>query len=145
MSEGNRLKAMAHANSYYLFFGMDKENLKKLLEVYEMLGEEEDIVNPANELIKEGQILKLAARNTSAQERYLFLVSIVSESSLIVTGNAIYIKLFLVFSEVFLCECYIHLCQCHDPKVWTEAHGSSFGQGNLEQQFLVETECLDPF
>nr|XP_014348103.1 PREDICTED: FYVE, RhoGEF and PH domain-containing protein 4 isoform X2 [Latimeria chalumnae] len=49
------------------------ENLKKLLEVYEMLGEEEDIVNPSNELIKDGQILKLAARNTSAQERYLFL------------------------------------------------------------------------
>lgn len=45
-----------------------------MLEIYEMLGEEEDIVNPSNELIKEGQILKLAARNTSAQERYLFLV-----------------------------------------------------------------------
>lgn len=43
-----------------------------------MLGEEEDIVNPSNELIKEGQILKLAARNTSAQERYLFLVSMVA-------------------------------------------------------------------
>uniref|UniRef100_A0A8C5SYX2 FYVE, RhoGEF and PH domain containing 4 n=1 Tax=Laticauda laticaudata TaxID=8630 RepID=A0A8C5SYX2_LATLA len=55
------------------FILMKKENLKKLLEVYEMLGEEEDIVNPSNELIKEGQILKLAARNTSAQERYLFL------------------------------------------------------------------------
>lgn len=39
-----------------------------------MLGEEEDIVNPSNEFIKEGQILKLAARNTSAMERYLFLV-----------------------------------------------------------------------
>ncbi|KAM8974384.1 FYVE, RhoGEF and PH domain-containing protein 4 [Pelodytes ibericus] len=49
------------------------ENLKKLLMVYEMLGEEEDIVNPSNELLKEGQILKLAARNTSAQERHLFL------------------------------------------------------------------------
>lgn len=48
-----------------------------MLEIYEMLGEEEDIVNPSNELIKEGQILKLAARNTSAQERYLFLVSTV--------------------------------------------------------------------
>ncbi|KAL0612166.1 FYVE, RhoGEF and PH domain-containing protein 4 [Plecturocebus cupreus] len=52
-----------------------QENLKKLLEIYEMLGEEEDIVNPSNELIKEGQILKLAARNTSAQERYLFLAT----------------------------------------------------------------------
>ncbi|XP_029455888.1 LOW QUALITY PROTEIN: FYVE, RhoGEF and PH domain-containing protein 4 [Rhinatrema bivittatum] len=49
------------------------ENLKKLMEIYEMLGEEEDVVNPSNELIREGQILKLAARNTSAQERYLFL------------------------------------------------------------------------
>ncbi|XP_016386310.1 FYVE, RhoGEF and PH domain-containing protein 4-like isoform X2 [Sinocyclocheilus rhinocerous] len=49
------------------------ENLKKLLEIYEMLGEEENIVNPSNELIKEGHILKLAARNTSAMDRYLFL------------------------------------------------------------------------
>uniref|UniRef100_A0A672PX55 FYVE, RhoGEF and PH domain-containing protein 4-like n=1 Tax=Sinocyclocheilus grahami TaxID=75366 RepID=A0A672PX55_SINGR len=49
------------------------ENLKKLLEIYEMLGEEEDIVNPSNELIKEGHILKLAARNTSAMDRYLYL------------------------------------------------------------------------
>jgi FYVE/RhoGEF/PH domain-containing protein 4 len=48
-----------------------------------MLGEEEDIVNPSNELIKEGQILKLAARNTSAQERYLFLVSIIVSASCI--------------------------------------------------------------
>ncbi|XP_068134350.1 FYVE, RhoGEF and PH domain-containing protein 4 isoform X2 [Hyperolius riggenbachi] len=49
------------------------ENLKKLMLVYEMLGEEEDIVHPSNEFIKEGEILKLAARNTSAQSRYLFL------------------------------------------------------------------------
>uniref|UniRef100_A0A8C8VQM2 FYVE, RhoGEF and PH domain containing 4 n=1 Tax=Pelusios castaneus TaxID=367368 RepID=A0A8C8VQM2_9SAUR len=61
--------AASHSNSAI----QKMENLKKLLEVYEMLGEEEDVVNPANELIKEGQILKLAARNTSAQERYLFL------------------------------------------------------------------------
>lgn len=46
------------------------------MEIYEMLGEEEDIVNPSNEFIKEGHILKLAARNTSAMERYLFLVSV---------------------------------------------------------------------
>jgi FYVE/RhoGEF/PH domain-containing protein 4 len=51
-----------------------QDNLKKLLEIYEMLGEEEDIVNASNEFIKEGHILKLAARNTSAMERYLFLV-----------------------------------------------------------------------
>lgn len=64
-------------NKLYNCIFAEKENLKKLLEIYEMLGEEEDIVNPSNELIKEGQILKLAARNTSAQERHLFLVSIV--------------------------------------------------------------------
>lgn len=40
-----------------------------------MLGGEEDIVHASNELIKEGHILKLAARNTSAMERYLYLVS----------------------------------------------------------------------
>ncbi|XP_051580537.1 FYVE, RhoGEF and PH domain-containing protein 4-like isoform X2 [Myxocyprinus asiaticus] len=55
------------------------DNLKKLLEIYEMLGEEEDIVNASNELIKEGHILKLAARNTSAMDRYLFLFSLVGQ------------------------------------------------------------------
>ncbi|XP_054911694.1 FYVE, RhoGEF and PH domain-containing protein 4-like isoform X2 [Poeciliopsis prolifica] len=48
------------------------ENLKRLLEIYEMVGEEE-VVNPANEFLKEGRLLKLAARNTSAMERHLFL------------------------------------------------------------------------
>uniref|UniRef100_A0AAY5KWW0 FYVE, RhoGEF and PH domain containing 4a n=1 Tax=Esox lucius TaxID=8010 RepID=A0AAY5KWW0_ESOLU len=61
--------AATHSNSAI----RKSENLKKLLEIYEMLGEEEDIVNAANEFIKEGHILKLAARNTSAMERYLFL------------------------------------------------------------------------
>uniref|UniRef100_A0A3Q3KN97 FYVE, RhoGEF and PH domain containing 4a n=1 Tax=Monopterus albus TaxID=43700 RepID=A0A3Q3KN97_MONAL len=61
--------AATHSNSAI----RKSENLKKLLEIYEMLGEEEDIVHPSNEFIKEGQILKLAARNTSAMERYLFL------------------------------------------------------------------------
>uniref|UniRef100_A0A3B5PZ00 FYVE, RhoGEF and PH domain containing 4b n=1 Tax=Xiphophorus maculatus TaxID=8083 RepID=A0A3B5PZ00_XIPMA len=40
--------------------------------IYEMVGEEE-VVNPANEFLKEGRLLKLAARNTSAMERHLFL------------------------------------------------------------------------
>lgn len=39
-----------------------------------MLGEEEDVVNPSNEFIREGHILKLSARNGSAMEVYLFLV-----------------------------------------------------------------------
>lgn len=52
-----------------------QEKMHKLLEVYERLGGEEDIVNPANELIKEGHIQKLSAKNGTAQDRYLFLVS----------------------------------------------------------------------
>uniref|UniRef100_A0A2K5ZBG3 FYVE, RhoGEF and PH domain containing 3 n=1 Tax=Mandrillus leucophaeus TaxID=9568 RepID=A0A2K5ZBG3_MANLE len=50
-----------------------REKMHKLLEVYEQLGGEEDIVNPANELIKEGQIQKLSAKNGTAQDRHLFL------------------------------------------------------------------------
>ncbi|XP_077372045.1 FYVE, RhoGEF and PH domain-containing protein 4a [Festucalex cinctus] len=61
--------AATHSNSAI----RKSENLKKLMEIYEMLGEEEDIVHASNEFIKEGHILKLAARNTSAMERYLFL------------------------------------------------------------------------
>lgn len=38
-----------------------------------MVGEEE-VVNPTNEFLREGRLLKLAARNTSAMERHLFLV-----------------------------------------------------------------------
>jgi hypothetical protein len=49
--------------------------MHKLLEVYEQLGGEEDIVNPANELIKEGSIQKLSAKNGTTQDRHLFLVS----------------------------------------------------------------------
>uniref|UniRef100_A0A3P8WIT0 FYVE, RhoGEF and PH domain containing 4b n=1 Tax=Cynoglossus semilaevis TaxID=244447 RepID=A0A3P8WIT0_CYNSE len=48
------------------------ENRKRLLEIYEMVGEEE-VVNPTNELLREGRLVKLAARNTSAMERHLFL------------------------------------------------------------------------
>ncbi|KAK2850940.1 hypothetical protein Q5P01_007216 [Channa striata] len=49
------------------------ERMRKLLKVYELLGGEEDIVNPANELIKEGHILKLSNKNGTTQDRYLIL------------------------------------------------------------------------
>lgn len=52
-----------------------QERMRKLLKVYELLGGEEDIVNPTNELIKEGHILKLSAKNGTSQDRYLILVS----------------------------------------------------------------------
>ncbi|XP_050973726.1 faciogenital dysplasia isoform X2 [Labeo rohita] len=49
------------------------EKMNKLLEVYEKLGGEEDIVNPANEFIKEGHLKKMSAKNGTAQDRYLYL------------------------------------------------------------------------
>ncbi|CAB1336169.1 unnamed protein product [Coregonus sp. 'balchen'] len=52
---------------------LEPEKMNKLLEVYERLGGEEDIVNPANELIKEGHIKKMSAKNGTAQDRYLYL------------------------------------------------------------------------
>ncbi|KAI5239227.1 Fyve, Rhogef And Ph Domain-Containing Protein 3 [Manis pentadactyla] len=49
------------------------EKMHKLLEVYERLGGEENIVNPADELIKEGHIQKLSAKSGAVQDRHLFL------------------------------------------------------------------------
>uniref|UniRef100_A0A3Q0RN60 FYVE, RhoGEF and PH domain containing 4b n=1 Tax=Amphilophus citrinellus TaxID=61819 RepID=A0A3Q0RN60_AMPCI len=60
--------AATHSNSAI----QKAESLKRLLEIYEMIGEEE-VVNPTNEFLREGRLLKLAARNTSAMERHLFL------------------------------------------------------------------------
>lgn len=59
----------------FLILDVPQEKMNKLLQVYERLGGEEDIVNPANELIKEGHIKKMSAKNGTAQDRYLYLVS----------------------------------------------------------------------
>lgn len=58
----------------YLSLCLCQERMRKLLKVYELLGGEEDIVNPTNELIKEGHILKLSNKNGTTQDRYLILV-----------------------------------------------------------------------
>ncbi|KAI7797513.1 faciogenital dysplasia protein, partial [Triplophysa rosa] len=50
-----------------------QEKMHKLMEVYERLGGEDDIVNPANELIKEGILKKMSAKNGTAQDRYLYV------------------------------------------------------------------------
>uniref|UniRef100_A0A4W3H2U2 FYVE, RhoGEF and PH domain-containing protein 2-like n=1 Tax=Callorhinchus milii TaxID=7868 RepID=A0A4W3H2U2_CALMI len=49
------------------------EKQQKMWDVYEMLGGEEDIVDPSNELLKEGPILKVSVRSSSTAERHLFL------------------------------------------------------------------------
>uniref|UniRef100_V9KI26 FYVE, RhoGEF and PH domain-containing protein 2-like protein n=1 Tax=Callorhinchus milii TaxID=7868 RepID=V9KI26_CALMI len=50
-----------------------QEKQQKMWDVYEMLGGEEDIVDPSNELLKEGPILKVSVRSSSTAERHLFL------------------------------------------------------------------------
>uniref|UniRef100_A0A8C8S093 FYVE, RhoGEF and PH domain containing 2 n=1 Tax=Pelusios castaneus TaxID=367368 RepID=A0A8C8S093_9SAUR len=50
-----------------------QERLQNLWEVYQRLGLEDDIVDPSNELIKEGPIQKISFRNNTTSEKYLFL------------------------------------------------------------------------
>nr|XP_013801895.1 PREDICTED: FYVE, RhoGEF and PH domain-containing protein 2 [Apteryx mantelli mantelli] len=50
----------------------EMERLQNLWEVYQRLGLEDDIVDPSNELIKEGPVLKISSRNNTS-EKYLFL------------------------------------------------------------------------
>lgn len=68
----SHLLACEHQNQIPCF---PQERMRKLLKVYELLGGEEDIVNPTNELLKEGHILKLSNKNGTTQDRYLILVS----------------------------------------------------------------------
>ncbi|KAM7032715.1 FYVE, RhoGEF and PH domain-containing protein 2 isoform 3-T3 [Acridotheres tristis] len=51
----------------------EMERLQNLWVVYQRLGLENDIVDPSNELIKEGPIQKISTRNNSTSEKYLFL------------------------------------------------------------------------
>ncbi|XP_009460754.1 PREDICTED: FYVE, RhoGEF and PH domain-containing protein 2 [Nipponia nippon] len=51
----------------------EMERLQNLWAVYQRLGLEDDIVDPSNELIKEGPVQKISARNNSTSEKYLFL------------------------------------------------------------------------
>ncbi|XP_074833378.1 FYVE, RhoGEF and PH domain-containing protein 2 [Carettochelys insculpta] len=51
----------------------EMERLQNLWEVYQRLGLEDDIVDPSNELIKEGPIQKISLRNNTTSEKYLFL------------------------------------------------------------------------
>jgi len=52
-----------------------QEKFRKLLDINESLGETIDLISPTRELIKEGKILRVAARDGNRYERYMFLVS----------------------------------------------------------------------
>ena len=54
-----------------------QEKFRKLLEISEALGDTVDLISPTRELVKEGKILRISARDGNRYERYMFLVSIV--------------------------------------------------------------------
>lgn len=91
-----------------------------------MVGEEE-VVNPANEFLKEGRLLKLAARNTSAMERHLFLVSCVQKSPP-VFATLILMLVFCVHSLTTSC------CAAAQSSAWLVS-------GLLSAAGLVWTAC----
>uniref|UniRef100_G3TK51 FYVE, RhoGEF and PH domain-containing protein 1 n=1 Tax=Loxodonta africana TaxID=9785 RepID=G3TK51_LOXAF len=72
-SEEESLELIATAAEHSNAAIRKMERMHKLLKVYELLGGEEDIVSPTKELIKEGHILKLSAKNGTTQDRYLIL------------------------------------------------------------------------
>ncbi|XP_074645076.1 FYVE, RhoGEF and PH domain-containing protein 2-like [Tubulanus polymorphus] len=50
------------------------EKFSKLMEIYEKIGGAvDDLVNPTRDIIKEGKIMKVSARNGQRMERYIFL------------------------------------------------------------------------
>ena len=51
-----------------------KEKFRQLVEINEMVGGALDDTNPNRELIKEGKVTKISARDGAHLERYLFLV-----------------------------------------------------------------------
>ena len=53
-----------------------KEKFRKLLDVNERLVGMIDLINPTRELVKEGKIIRISARDGDHIERYLFLVSL---------------------------------------------------------------------
>ena len=53
---------------------MFQEKFKQLLDLQEKLGSEVDLIGPTTEILKEGPVIKISARNGQHYERYLFLV-----------------------------------------------------------------------
>lgn len=82
--------------------------MRKLLKVYELLGGEEDIVNPTNELIKEGHILKLSNKNGTTQDRYLILV--LPRLRLLLSALQIHRVIVTVITPASLCSSMTGYC-----------------------------------
>jgi len=61
-------------SSLHLLLCYVKDKFRHLLEINESVGHALDDTNPNRELIKEGKITKVSARDGAYLERYLFLV-----------------------------------------------------------------------
>ncbi|XP_056223521.1 FYVE, RhoGEF and PH domain-containing protein 4-like isoform X1 [Seriola aureovittata] len=104
------------------------ESLKRLLEIYEMVGEEE-VVNPTNELLREGRLLKLAARNTSAMERHLFLFN---NFLLCCTPK------FSLVGQRFTVRCRIGVDGMHVQQITNEDHPYTFQVSGKERTLELQ-------
>ncbi|XP_051247967.1 FYVE, RhoGEF and PH domain-containing protein 4-like isoform X2 [Dicentrarchus labrax] len=104
------------------------ESLKRLLEIYEMVGEEE-VVNPTNEFLKEGRLLKLAARNTSAMERHLFLFN---NFLLCCTPK------FSLVGQRFTVRCRIGVDGMHVQQTTNEGHPYTFQVSGKERTLELQ-------
>jgi len=58
-----------------LVVAWQQEKFRKLLDITESLGDMIDLISPTRELVKEGKIQRIAARDGNPYERYIFLVS----------------------------------------------------------------------
>lgn len=79
--------------------------MHKLMEVYERLGGEDDIVNPANELIKEGILKKMSAKNGTAQDRYLYVVW--TYFSILLWVKSLWLYIWLKHREMYIFRPYV--------------------------------------
>ncbi|KAM9335042.1 FYVE, RhoGEF and PH domain-containing protein 4-like [Symphorus nematophorus] len=107
------------------------ESLKRLLEIYEMVGEEE-VVNPTNEFLREGRLLKLAARNTSAMERHLFLFN---NFLLCCTPK------FSLVGQRFTVRCRIGVDGMQVHQTTNEDHPYSFQVSGKEKTLELQASC----
>jgi hypothetical protein len=55
-------------------FAVQQVKFRKLLDINESLGGEVNIISPTRELVKEGKMVRISARNGDQIDRYVFLV-----------------------------------------------------------------------
>ncbi|XP_047431850.1 FYVE, RhoGEF and PH domain-containing protein 4-like isoform X2 [Mugil cephalus] len=116
--------AATHSNSAI----HQAENLKRLLEIHQMVGDEE-VVNPTNEFLREGRLLKLAARNTSAMERHLFLFN----NFLLCCSPK-----FSLAGQRFTVRCRIGVCGMQVQQTTNEDHPYTFQVSGKEKTLELQ-------